>query len=270
MARAKLLRQYIADKQKEGEKAYATYQGDYAGYKENVDAYNSKIAPYNEATKKLEYGDIWADENGILNQINKLGKQEMMGGGLKISDLSRRADGSYYIPAGEGEMIENPKWTAPQISSGGGDMNFNPGYGQSLPNGGSDWQPNGSTGDTPTSNDWSPNSQAPQEPPPPSTEPQYIPHPGITLNIKAIHPGAANFTAPEQPRVNPLNFTPAELRELATPGMTPGQIEMARAKGYYGNPALVGQEEPTKNSAFAELNPDAGKGILERTLAGTL
>lgn len=85
----------------------------------------------------------------------------------------------------------------------------------------------------------------------------------------------APANAPTQETPKAPTFTVNQLEELANPSNSAAEINRAQAFGYTGKSALVAERDPTKNSAFANLGGDdpnqlKDRGVLARAIAGEL
>lgn len=97
----------------------------------------------------------------------------------------------------------------------------------------------------------------------------YLPYIGEKPGAAPAAP--AEPVAPEAPKVPSL--TNANLRELGNPGLSPGELEMSRAKGIDARSQLAGDEMKGANSAFADPDDPNNlkeRGILARVMGGQL
>lgn len=247
MANARLLRQYIGDYNKKLAAEQGAYEDRYAGYKTQYDqyaaqaqAYNQRIDQFNAAGAAMTPGDIWQDETGKLMQYDKKGNPVAYGGsgGSFADEYGNTTTMTAPYRAANGAWYYDVMQTSPG-SPGGYDE-----YGQPIPA-----KPGTTT----------------------KVDTQYIP-------VKAFHPGAAP-TAPAEPaapaEVKPPNLTQNDIKEMQNPGLNQAELAMSAARGYIGKSQLASENDPSKNSAFANLAGDdpnnlKEKGVLARVVAGQL
>lgn len=246
MANARLLRQYIGDYNKKLAAEQGAYEDRYAGYKTQYDtytqqaqAYNQQIDQFNAAGAAMTPGDIWQDETGKLMQYDKKGNPVAYGGpGGSFTD-----EFGTTITAGTPYRAANGAWYYDVMqTTAGTDASYDE-YGQPIPA-----KPGTTKVDT-----------------------RYIP-------VKAFHPGAAP-TAPAEPappgEVREPNLTQNDVKEMQNPGQNQAELAMSAARGYIGKSQLAAENDPSKNSAFANLAGDdpnnlKEKGVLARVVAGQL
>lgn len=248
MANARLLRQYIGDYNKKLAAEQGAYEDRYAGYKTQYDqyaaqaqAYNQQIDQFNAAGAAMTPGDIWQDETGKLMQYDKKGNPVAYGG----QSLGGFADEyGHTLTYGTPYKASNGLWYYDVMQTSPGSPGGYDEYGQPIPA-----KPGTTT----------------------KVDTAYIP-------VKAFHPGTAPV-APAEPaapaEVKPPNFTVNDVKELVEPGQNQAQLAMSAARGYIGKSELAAENDPSKNSAFANLAGDdpAGlkeKGVLSRVIAGQL
>jgi hypothetical protein len=235
LAKARLLRQYLADYNKQLAKAqgeyldrYEAYKGQYDQYAQQENAYNQQIEQYNAVMKAgLSPGSIFEDESGLKTVDQK------------------------------GNVVPYQSYTPPILAEIG--VQSNQPY---KING--NWFIDVAKESVDYSNPDNPQTIT-------TTERQWIPvvaqHPG------AAPTAPAEPAAPTE--VKKPNLTQGDIREMQNPGLDQAALAQQAARGYLGKSALAGDTPTTRNSAFANLGGDDPNqlhdaGILARTLAGQL
>lgn len=237
MAKARLLRQYLTDYNREVKGANKDYKEQYATYKTAAEAYNQKIAKFNSDAQGMTPGDIYQNEQGTLTQFDKKGNPVAYGG----PSLGGFADEyGNTLTYGTPYKAANGLWYYDVMQTTAGTEGSYDEYGQPIPA-----KPGTTT----------------------KVDTAYIP-------VKAFHPGTAP-TAPAQEVPKAPTFTVNQLEEMANPSNSAAEINRAQAFGYTGKSALVAERDPTKNSAFANLGGDdpnnlKEKGVLARAVAGEI
>lgn len=235
MPNARLLRQYLTDYNREVQGANKDYKEQYATYKTAIEGYNAQIAKFNSDAQGMTPGDIYQNEQGTLTQFDKKGNPA-----------------AYSLPQlGWGYPDESGTTTsvgAPYKAADGlwyyDITTTTPGQGTNLITG----EPNPATT---------------------TVSKQYIP-------VKAFHPGTySGPQAPKQEEPKAPTFTVNQLEEMAHPTQNQAGVAKAQALGYSGNPSLVAERDPSRNSAFANLKDDdpnqlKAKGVLARAIAGEI
>lgn len=253
-ASAKLLRQYQADYQKKLAKEQGAYEDRYAGYKTQFDqyarqatAYNQKIDQFNAAGAAMTPGDIYQNESGTLTQFDENGNPVAYGGpGGGPGDWFGDEFGTTgtTITTGTPYRATNGAWYYDVMQTTAGTPESYDEYGQPI----------ATTPGTTT-----------------KVDTKYIP-------VKAFHPGVAP-SAPADPalpnQVRAPSFTVGDIREMTTPGQDQAGLAMSAARGYIAKSQLAAENDPGKNSAFANLAGDDPNnlkqaGVLSRVIAGQL
>lgn len=238
MAKARLLRQYLTDYNREVKGANKDYKEQYATYKTAAEAYNQKITKFNSDAQGMTPGDIYQNEQGTLTQFDKKGNpvaysSPQLGWGYPDESGATTTTTAPYKGA-DGLWYQDVMQT-----TAGTEASYDE-YGQPIPA-----KPGTTT----------------------KVDTVYIP-------VKAFHPGTAP-TAPAQEVPKAPTFTVNQLEEMANPSNSAAEINRAQAFGYSGKSALVAERDPTKNSAFANLGGDdpnnlKEKGVLARAIAGEI
>lgn len=281
MAKARLLRQYLADYNREVQGANKDYKEQYATYQGSVNEYNAFVqrvkVGQDTGLSRMEdgrYAQLGSHEGDFAwsyrdKKGNPTDALSLLG---SRAELDAQSPGqmspnfnSEYGPVWQGNSywVKNADGTATRYTGTGSTTKVSPedpGYTQPLPSYGGDSQesmwrlPDG----TVTTSD-------------PNVRQQVGWQAGPTLRLMEYSgPDAPTQDVPKEP-----TFTVNQLEEMANPSNSAAEINRAQAFGYSGKSALVAERDPTKNSAFANLGGDdpnnlKEKGVLARAIAGEI
>ena len=284
MAKARLLRQYLTDYNREVKGANKDYKESYNHYKTAVEAYNAHAAPTatGGGDSFLGYGrGILQDDGKVYSQRNSDGSWS----GMFWSQPARELTWDEAVAIGEQQRAADPS-------------------GFMLPDQMPGKRPDAGSFQAYDYDTWNPISK---------DDPRYVQQlaesPAAWDTEKGLHEAgglmfyenAANYrinreggtegyglpagvfasayrapaNAPTQETPKPPTFTVNQLEEMANPSNSAAEINRAQAFGYTGKSALVAERDPTKNSAFANLGGDdpnqlKDRGVLARAIAGEI
>lgn len=293
MAKARLLRQYLADYNREVKGANKDYKEQYNHYTTAVDTFNKHAAPLDPNAPWDGSGGLFGYGRGILTSDGKVYSERESGGGwsgmfwsqparelswdeaVAIGEQQRAAYandpyggmwlGGDQLPgkrpdAGTFQAYDYDTWTP----IGQGD----PRYAQQLAEAQAAWDKEKGIHDAgglmfyENAANYRINSKG-------KTDTYHLP-PGTYASAYRAPTKVPVQEVPKAP-----TFTVNELEEMAHPSNSAAEINRAQAFGYTGKSALVAERDPTKNSAFANLGGDdpnnlKEKGVLARAVAGEI
>ena len=284
MAKARLLRQYLTDYNREVQGANKDYEESYNHYKTAVEAYNAHAAP----TATGGGNSFFGYGRGILQDDGKVYSERASDGswsGMFWSQPARELTWDEAVAIGEQQRAADPSgFMVPDPMPG-----KRPDAGSFQAYDYDTWNP--ISKDDPRYAQQLAESQAAWDKEKEIHEAGGLMFYENAANYRINREGgteayglpAGTFAsayraptdAPTQETPKAPTFTVNQLEEMANPSNSAAEINRAQAFGYTGKSALVAERDPTKNSAFANLGGDdpnqlKDRGVLARAIAGEI
>lgn len=283
MAKARLLRQYLADYNREVQGANKDYKESYNHYKTAVEAYNAHAAP----TATGGGDSFFGYGRGILNEGKVYSERASDGGwsGMFWSQPARELTWDEAVAIGEqqradpygmgvtadplpGKRPEAGSFQAYDYETWAPIGSDDPRYAKQLAEAQADWDKEKGIHEAgglmfyENAANYRINSKG-------GTDIYGVP----AGTYASAYRAPTNIPTQEVPKAP--TFTVNQLEEMANPSNSAAEINRAQAFGYSGKSALVAERDPTKNSAFANLGGDdpnnlKEKGVLARAIAGEI
>lgn len=282
MAKARLLRQYLTDYNREVQGANKDYKESYNHYKTAVEAYNAHAAP----TAAGSGNSFFGYGRGILQDDGKVYSERASDGswsGMFWSQPARELTWDEAVAIGEQQRAADPSgFMMPDQMPGkrpdAGSFRAHdydtwiskddPRYAQQLAEAQAAWDKEKEIHEAgglmfyENAANYRINREG-------GTETYGLP----AGTFASAYRAPANAPTQETPKAP--TFTVNQLEEMANPSNSAAEINRAQAFGYTGKSALVAERDPTKNSAFANLGGDdpnqlKDRGVLARAIAGEI